>query len=139
MTAGAATMITLWTRGGRMDVDGSFRVLYFDKEGAPISMQRWGELRWHMDDDGRVSEYARVGDDHVGAVWVSTVWLGIDHGFGHGPPQIFETMIFGSEAEFNPVCRYATEADAVAGHWRTVADLKAGRPVWFEHEENEDG
>lgn len=27
--------------------------------------------------------------------FVSTVFLGHDHGFGHGPPVLFETMIFG--------------------------------------------
>ena len=31
----------------------------------------------------------------VGFVDVSTVFLGIDHSFGEGPPLLFETMIFG--------------------------------------------
>jgi hypothetical protein len=25
---------------------------------------------------------------------LSTIWLGLDHSFGHGPPLIFETMLF---------------------------------------------
>lgn len=33
---------------------------------------------------------------------VSTVWLGLDHGFGSGRLEIFETMVFGG--------RYACEA-----------------------------
>ena len=30
-------------------------------------------------------------------VRVSTVFLGLDHSFGSGPPLLFETMIFGGE------------------------------------------
>ena len=29
------------------------------------------------------------------SVWVSTVFIGLDHSFGDGPPLLFETMIFG--------------------------------------------
>jgi len=31
----------------------------------------------------------------VGEVRVSTVFLGLDHSFGEGPPLLFETMVFG--------------------------------------------
>ena len=49
---------------------------------------------------------------------VSTVYLGIDHSFGGGPPMIFETMVSpgkngGCELE---MCRYSTEEEAWAGH-----------------------
>jgi hypothetical protein len=30
-------------------------------------------------------------------VEVSTVFLGLDHAWGKGPPMLFETMIFGGE------------------------------------------
>jgi len=48
---------------------------------------------------------------------VSTVFLGIDHSFGDGPPLLFETMIFGGkyeEEEYQK--RYSTWAQAEAGH-----------------------
>jgi len=55
--------------------------------------------------------------------FVSTVWLGLDHGYGAGPPLIFETMIFDRAADGgfgrgDSVYqeRYATEAEALAGH-----------------------
>lgn len=62
----------------------------------------------------------KVGDDEV-----STVYLGIDHGFGlngdHGP-ILWETMIF-PDAE---VCeRYRTYDEAMAGHRQMVESLKA--------------
>ena len=36
----------------------------------------------------------RVAETHVGDYWISTVFLGLDHSFHHGPPVLFETMIF---------------------------------------------
>lgn len=50
--------------------------------------------------------------------WISTVWLGLDHSFGSGPPLIFETMVFSSKDDMSDLdChRYTTEAEALAGH-----------------------
>lgn len=31
--------------------------------------------------------------------WVSTVFLGLDHQYGEGPPLVFETMVFGYHDE----------------------------------------
>ena len=36
-----------------------------------------------------------VADEKIGDVRVSTVFLGVDHSFGDGPPVLFETMVFG--------------------------------------------
>lgn len=38
-----------------------------------------------------------VAKDQIGDVRISTVFLGIDHQFGDGPPLLFETMIFGGD------------------------------------------
>jgi hypothetical protein len=48
-------------------------------------------------------------------VYVSTVFLGLDHSFGEGPPQLFETMIFGGEHDEYQE-RYSTWDEAEAGH-----------------------
>lgn len=37
----------------------------------------------------------RVAETTVGDARVSTVFIGLDHQFGDGPPLIFETMVFG--------------------------------------------
>lgn len=37
----------------------------------------------------------RVNGMAVGEVCVSTVFLGMDHSYGEGPPMLFESMIFG--------------------------------------------
>jgi hypothetical protein len=62
--------------------------------------------------------------------WLSTVWLGLDHRWGKGPPLIFETMLFtpfqypsfiyGEKVHIfrgELDCeRYSTEEEAIEGH-----------------------
>ena len=56
-----------------------------------------------------------VAQDVIDGVKISTVFLGMDHSFGSGPPLLWETMIFGGEHnEYQE--RYSTFAEAVAGH-----------------------
>ena len=56
---------------------------------------------------------------------VSTVFLGLDHQYGDGPPLIFETMIFGGPHDQYQE-RYATRADAERGHARACAVARGG-------------
>ena len=56
-------------------------------------------------------------------VLVSTVFLGIDHGWGDGIPVLFETMIFGGVHD-QDMWRYCTWDEAVAGHASTVEMVK---------------
>lgn len=71
---------------------------------------------------------------------VSTVFLGIDHGFRDGDPVLWETMMFGGA--YDLACdRYRSRKDALVGHemWVLVAkgemtpidarQLKAGFPT----------
>jgi len=53
-------------------------------------------------------------------VRISTVFLGLDHNFsGTGPPLLYETMIFGGKYDQHQQ-RYATKAEALAGHKKCV-------------------
>lgn len=54
---------------------------------------------------------------------VSTVFLGLDHSFGEGPPLLYETMVFGGSMD-QEMQRYTTRKQAVAGHKRTFAAVK---------------
>ena len=58
----------------------------------------------------------------LGDVWVSTVFLGLDHAYVAGPPVVYETMVFRS-GDFDDLdCdRYHTRAEAEAGHAAMVA------------------
>lgn len=56
---------------------------------------------------------------------VSTVFLGLDHGFGTGKPVLFETMVFGGPLDGG--CeRYADMRGAIDGHARWVERVNGG-------------
>lgn len=46
---------------------------------------------------------------------VSTVFLGLDHNWGDGPPVLWETMVFGGPLE-GEQDRYSSAQDAISGH-----------------------
>lgn len=67
-----------------------------------------------------------VGKTEIGDVYVSTVFLGVDHSFSTGgPPILFETMVFRGPLD-ECQWRYATWAEAEAGHAAVVAAVRAG-------------
>jgi hypothetical protein len=92
-----------------------------DASGNPVrapSLIAW--CKWFgrtMADDG---QYLRLlARDEIGNVTISTVFLGIDHGWGSGPPILWETMIFHGPLDQTQE-RYTSRADALAGHARWV-------------------
>jgi hypothetical protein len=101
--------------------------VYFDRQGKPISRDKWAYLwadRTGSDSNERrydTGSYRRVGFDETDGIQVSTVWLGLDHGltFGEGPLEIFETMVFGGQYDQEQE-RYSTEQQAIEGHARWV-------------------
>lgn len=98
---------------------------YILKDGIPVQepdLLTWAI--WYEDFDGR-----RVANIEIGDVRISTVFLGLDHQWGGGPPLLFETMIFGGEHDDYQE-RYSTLEEAMAGHARAVALVnKAGEDV----------
>ena len=99
---------------------------YYDRNGDPIrDMLEWGA---RFSDKG----YQRVALDKLpNNVEVSTVWLGLDHNWGNGPPLIFETTVFGVKAVNGDQYqdRYTTEERAREGHRRIVESEKSGTPL----------
>ena len=93
---------------------------YYDRQGNPIGLMDWA-MRYKAKDK-RVAE-TTLPDGK----WISTVWLGLDHSFGGGPPLIFETMVFPKRGEWGELDsdRYSTEEQARAGHERMVAKWTA--------------
>lgn len=86
------------------------------------------------------AEWMQLADRHIAntvtdGYRVSTVFLGLDHGFG-GPSRWFETMVFDDKATNDPdmakrgvdlFCqRYGTVIEASAGHAEVVARIKLG-------------
>jgi hypothetical protein len=80
---------------------------------VPADLMAWA--LWFGEADRKVAM------TDIDGVKVSTVFLGIDHSFTGGPPELFETLVFGLDDD--RCDRYATWDEAVAGHERIVAAL----------------
>jgi hypothetical protein len=76
--------------------------------------------RWLHEADRRVAR------EELSGWTVSTVFLGLDHGWGDGPPLLFESMLFAPETHSDTECeRCSTWAEAEAQHAAMVARLKS--------------
>ena len=73
--------------------------------------------------DGK--EKRRVGFDEINGYEVSTVFLGLHHGYDF-PPLVFETMVFGSGEAENYQTRCSTWDEAVQMHKDAIEWVKAG-------------
>lgn len=130
------------------ELDG--RLPYYDKQANPIGMMEW--VRLSQDYSYKCIGYTVMPNGD----FVSTTWLGLDHGFSFPeenlPPVIFETMIFhkldeperdiaGGEHSHSgrEQWRYRTEEAAIRGHERIVALLRAGKSVEDENEDEDEG
>jgi hypothetical protein len=82
---------------------------------APDPMD-WG--RWFGNFDNR-----RVAQTEAEGITVSTVFLGLNHQHGDGPPLLYETMIFAPGLpDLDEWCeRWTTWDEAEAGHAQAVA------------------
>lgn len=104
--------------------------VYYDlveHEPVPVDFEGWAQAC-----ERRTNEITQMGVDpwrvarteFAGGAVLSTVFLGIDHGWGFvRPPVLFETMLFGSELRDGiPIgddlgqWRYSTWDQAIEGH-----------------------
>lgn len=89
-------------------------------DGNPVavpSLERW--VQW-LDKSKR-----SVAVDHVGDVRVSTVFLGLDHGFGAYPqPILWETMVFGGKLDQEQARCSGTREQAEAMHAAMVQRVR---------------
>lgn len=91
---------------------------YILKDKIPVEEKdiiKWGKL---MEGNRKVKR------TEIGDVSVSTVFLGLDHQWGKGPPLLFETMIFGGKLD-QEQDRYSTWDQAVEGHNKMVGMVVA--------------
>lgn len=110
---------------------------WFDRQGNPMTFEDYLERMSPLTEQQRM-DYKRVAQTQVGPYWISTVWLGLDHGFDGKKRIIFETMVFDRPEDDNWVAlnkvmdpsysefaeiecqRYSTEEEALAGHAEIV-------------------
>lgn len=104
-----------------------------DAEHRPVKVTMAAWSRWFANFGNR-----RVAVDQTRFFEVSTVFLGLNHQWGKGPPLLFETMVFEREATIKELFggrlfparasvdqwRYASWDDAEAGHKAIVKRLK---------------
>lgn len=108
------------------DIPKTYKTGYFDTVGNEITMIEWSLAQ---NEDNTI--YA----DIINGFLVSTVWLGLSHGFREGRILIFETMIFSEEdggcAFDGYQRRYETLEEALSGHKEAcelVRNYIPGRP-----------
>jgi len=89
-----------------------------NERGEPVPCKDIFEFSSFFENADRV-----VAKTVVGEAEVSTVFLGIDHNYGDGPPVLWETMIFGGPHD-QMQRRYTSRQDAVHGHNAAVAVLE---------------
>jgi hypothetical protein len=88
-----------------------------DADNRVVEVSPLGWAKWFEDNDNRVVGYTQITSETS----VSTVFIGIDHGFiGDGPPLLFETIIFGGPLDQH-MWHYSSQDDALAGHAAAVA------------------
>ncbi len=109
---------------------------FLDRNGEPIDM--WTYVKLFGDPDYQQLAHTVVAE----GIYVSTVWLGFDHGFGRtSKPMLFETMVFYALDEPKEVWgmtvdreeagtwRWSTQEEAHDGHARIVAELRSNIEV----------
>ncbi len=106
------------TFGDPDNVTGKY--ILVDRVPVPCpDLMKWGRFMEEAD--------RHVAVTMVDGIRVSTVFLGLDHGWCDGPPVLFETMIFGGEHDQDYQERCCTWAEAEAMHKKAVKAAKAGK------------
>ena len=84
------------------------------KNAVPCILNEWIE---------NISKDNMVKKTKIGNVFISTVFLGLNHNYHEGPPILFETMVFGGHCD-NLMNRYSTWEEAEKGHDEMIEQVK---------------
>ena len=92
------------------------------KSIVPCSSNEY--YKWASEDFNRKVVCQETFEDY----WVSTVFLGLDHGFNNEEPILFETMVFPPNRDWSEIyCnRCSTWEEAEEMHKETIAKLEKG-------------
>jgi len=117
---------------------GDCYILDENHQPVPVDCLDWAV--WFDDIDKR-----RVAETFTEVCWISTVFLGVDHGWHSDRPILFETMVFEKEPHLHEIfgemretresldCyRYATWDEAKTGHARIVMDIVRAEQLNYE-------
>jgi hypothetical protein len=112
---------------------------YYGANGEPLTRDEFiTHCEMKQRGDPNLTTHTYLPNGYV----VSTVWLGLDHSWGQGPPLIFETMVFGYGHDrghkllwdySDKFCaRYSTLAEAKEGHKIVVSEWNTHAPYRFK-------
>lgn len=95
-----------------------------NKNAVPCSLEEWGLQLEEM----KKNKTKHVADKTINDKRISTVWLGLDHGWdANGEPLLFETMVFDGEDYHDIYCdRYSTWEEAEEGHKKAIEWVNNG-------------
>lgn len=89
-------------------------------DGSPVPCEDTEEwARWFEEAERQIDLDVWPEQD----VKVSTIFLGLDHAFGGGPPILWETMVFGGSSDMEQE-RYTSLQAAITGHKVMVERVK---------------
>jgi hypothetical protein len=86
-----------------------------DKNNKPIRSTIVDCVEWLKENPERKA----VKQEHIGDIFISTVFLGLDHAWDSDVPVLWETMIFGGEND-QYQDRYTSIKDALEGHKKAL-------------------
>ncbi len=89
----------------------------YDKYGKRLTTKEWASILDSRDEEH--IRYRQVGHHSSHSYDVSTVWLGLDHGWD-GKLAIFETLVRSNSGGTVEMQRYATLHEAEVGHKQYV-------------------
>jgi hypothetical protein len=105
--------------------DGPYWIL--DDDGNPVPVDdvlTWGEWFETSIERRRVAQDRdECQEGATREVRISTVFLGIDHAFGGGPPLLYETMVFGGPLD-GFTARYHDRESALRGHQKVCRKVR---------------
>ena len=87
-------------------------------EPVPTDLLTWAAWLERQDNPRLLRQ-----DNVTGEILVSTIFIGLDMGFGGPLPLLFESMILGGAHDMEQR-RYATRAEALRGHAELLALAK---------------
>jgi len=101
-----------------------------DANGEPLAVEDvhvWGTWFEQARKDRRLVIAQDKDESGATTVMVSTVFLALDHSFGHGPPVLWETLVLGGVLD-GEMDRYCSRDDALRGHQAMCARVRETMP-----------
>lgn len=95
-------------------------MFYILENKRPVPVEAVEYYQW-----AALNNTQRLWSDQIRDIDVSTIFLGLDCGFGSRTPVLFETMVFGGPDHLYQK-KYISWEDAEKGHQRAVNMVKGG-------------